>query len=140
METSDNVPCVISVSTKIPRKSIFRFENYWLQHENFFQVVQQNWVAPVHLTDAVLILTAKFKNLRRALKIWKHSLSNLKASISKVKLVLFFLTLIEEFRDLTIYEWNFKDLLQQKIQSLLQQQCNTLKFASFENKFKMIYF
>lgn len=27
-ETSDHVPCVISISTKIPRKPIFRFENY----------------------------------------------------------------------------------------------------------------
>jgi hypothetical protein len=35
METSDHVPCVISISTQIPRKSIFRFENYWLEHEIF---------------------------------------------------------------------------------------------------------
>jgi len=122
METSDHVPCVISISTQIPRKSIFRFENYWLEHEIFFQVVQQHWIAPAHLTDANLILSAKFKNLRRALKIWKNSLSNLKATIAKVKLVLSFFTLIEEFWDLTIFEWNFKDILQEKIQSLLKQQ------------------
>ena len=81
METSDHVHCVISISTKIPRKSIFRFENYWMGYESFHQVVQQNWVAPAHLTDVALILTAKFKNLRRCLKIWKQSLSNLRATI-----------------------------------------------------------
>lgn len=32
METSDHVPCVVSISTSIPRKSIFRFENYWMEH------------------------------------------------------------------------------------------------------------
>jgi len=28
METSDHVPCAISISTKIPKGSIFRFENH----------------------------------------------------------------------------------------------------------------
>jgi hypothetical protein len=67
-------------------------------------------------------LTAKFKNLRKALKIWKGSLSNLKQNITNVKLVLSLLTFIEEFRDLSIQEWNFKILLEQKLQSLLKQQ------------------
>jgi hypothetical protein len=47
-------------------------------------------------------LTAKFKHLRAALKVWKTSLSNLKVAIDNVKLVLAFLQFIEEFRDLTI--------------------------------------
>ena len=111
METSDHVPCVISISTKIPRKSIFRFENYWMHHESFLPVVQQNWVAPVHLTDPALILSAKFKNVRRALKIWKLSLPNLKQTIANIKMVLSFVTLIEEFRDLSLCEWNFKNIL-----------------------------
>lgn len=122
METSDHIPCVISISTKIPSAPIFRFENYWMDHENFLQVVQQNWVAPTHLTDATLILSAKFKNLRRSLKIWKHSLFNLKTTISNVKLVISFLILIVEFRDLSLCEWNFKEILQIKLQNLLKQQ------------------
>jgi endonuclease/exonuclease/phosphatase family metal-dependent hydrolase len=35
METSDHVPCLVSVSTAIPKGSIFRFENFWLQHDDF---------------------------------------------------------------------------------------------------------
>lgn len=68
METSDHVPCAISVSTQIPKGSIFRFENHWLEHPDFLYMVQQHWSAPSHITDAAKTLTAKFKNLRVALK------------------------------------------------------------------------
>lgn len=32
LETSDHVPCVVSISTTIPRRIIFRLENYWMEH------------------------------------------------------------------------------------------------------------
>lgn len=68
METSNHVPCAITISTKIPKGSVFQFENHWLEHPNFYNVVHQHWAAPEHLTDAAKILTSKFKNLRVALK------------------------------------------------------------------------
>jgi hypothetical protein len=68
METSDHVPCVISISTSIPKRSRFQFENYWMEHRDFLEVVQNGWVAPPHITDAAKIVTAKFKNLRKVLK------------------------------------------------------------------------
>jgi len=67
-ETSDHVPCIISISTVIPKKSIFRFENYWMEHQDFLPLVQQAWSTPTHENDAAKIITAKFKNLRRVLK------------------------------------------------------------------------
>jgi hypothetical protein len=54
------------------------------------------------------LITTKFKNLRKTLRAWSRSLSNLKSTISNVKLVLSLLLYIEEFRDLSIPEWNFK--------------------------------
>jgi hypothetical protein len=39
MEPSDHVPYVISIGTSIPKASIFRFENYWMEHEQFMNVV-----------------------------------------------------------------------------------------------------
>lgn len=122
METSDHTPCAISVSTKIPKGSIFRFKNHWLEHPLFLFVVQQHWVASSHITDAAKVLTAKLKNLRHALKIWKSSLSNLKSTIANVKVVLNFLQVIEEYRDLTVPEWNFRVILESKLQNLLKQQ------------------
>ena len=76
METSDHVPCVISISTSIPKRSQFQFENYWMEHSDFFSIVQQCWFAP-HITDAAKIITAKFKNPRKELKVWQNNTSNL---------------------------------------------------------------
>ena len=122
METSDHVPCLISVSTAIPKGSIFRFENYWLNHDDFLTQVQQGWFTNIHHSDAAKNITARFKNLRGVLKSWKQTLSNLNTNISNVKLLLSLLNFLEEHRDLSIVEWNFRNLLEQKLISLLQQQ------------------
>lgn len=121
-ETSDHVPCIISIFTYIPKHFLFHFENYWLEHTDFLYVVEQAWSTPVHASDAAKIITAKFKNLRMALKTWKRSLSNLKTNIANVKLLLGFFCLMEEFRDLSIVEWNFKVILERKLQTLLHHQ------------------
>jgi len=51
METSDHVPCVVSINTNVPKGSVFRFENYWTQHENFLEVVQHGWSIPTPQLD-----------------------------------------------------------------------------------------
>jgi hypothetical protein len=70
MEPSDHVPCLINISTNIPKSHTFRFENYWLEHDQFMEVVANGWNIPVQHQDAAKILTAKFKNLRRVLRAW----------------------------------------------------------------------
>lgn len=40
METSDHWPCVIEIKTSIPKGKVFRFENYWMEHESFSQWLQ----------------------------------------------------------------------------------------------------
>ena len=89
-ETSDHTPCVITILTAIPKTSIFRFENYWMEHEEFMPLVQHTWASSVNETDMAKVITAKFKNLRRVLKDWQRNLSNLKLAIENVKLVLTF--------------------------------------------------
>lgn len=42
MDPSDHCPCDISISTSIPRKSFFRFENYWLEHNKFLHLTQES--------------------------------------------------------------------------------------------------
>jgi hypothetical protein len=71
MEPSDHVPCLINISTRIPKSNIFRFENYWMEHEQFLNVVSHGWSVPTQQQDAAKILTEKFKNLRRVLKAWQ---------------------------------------------------------------------
>lgn len=121
-ETSDHVACLISISTSIPKSHIFRSENFWLTHEGFMDQVQIGWHSDIAHADAAKLLTAKFKNLRKVLKAWGSSISNLKQNIANVKLILDFINLIEDFRDLTLVEWNFRSILEEKLISLLQQQ------------------
>jgi hypothetical protein len=109
-------------STVIPKTYIFRFENYWLQHEDFMNQVHVGWHTDYHHSDAAKLVTTNFKNLRKVLKQWKLTLSNLKQNISNVKLVLDFINLLEDFRDLSLAEWNFRVILEEKLISLLQQQ------------------
>lgn len=99
METLDHVPCLVIVSTDIPKGNILRFENFWLQREDFIAQVQSGWVLPYHVDDPAKIITAKFKNLRKTLKQWKQTLSALKECIHHTKLILSFMNILEEFRD-----------------------------------------
>ena len=122
METSDNSPCLISIKTTIPKVKIFRFENYLMEHEQFLNIVQHGWSLPTFQSDSGKVITVKFKNLRRVIRAWQSQLSNLKANIANVKLVLSFLGLLEEFRDLSLQEWNFRHILEQRLVSLLKQQ------------------
>lgn len=69
------------------------------------------WSLPTFQTDAAKNLMTKFKNLRRVLKAWQKHISGLSANIANVKLVLPLMELLEEHRDLSLEEWNFKDIL-----------------------------
>jgi len=107
METSDHWPCVIAVKTNIPKGRIFRFENYWMEHESFLPVVVAYWNGQFHQTDPTLLLLTRFKAQRAALRIWQSKLSNMEQTISNIKLVISFLDSIEEWRDLSIERIKF---------------------------------
>jgi len=59
--------------------------------------------------------------LRKIFRTWQRNLSNLKSVIVQVKSVISLLEVIEESRDLTIIEWNFKGILMDKLNQLLDQ-------------------
>jgi len=60
--------------------------------------------------------------MRNVLRAWQQNLSGLKRNIENVKTILSLLEIIEESRDLTIAEWNFKEVLKSKLDQLLDQQ------------------
>ena len=66
MTPSDHTPCVISISTTIPRSKVFKFENYWMLNDQFAEIVAECWATPNHHCDKAKSLTAKFKLL------WKN--------------------------------------------------------------------
>ena len=93
-----------------------------MEHEHFLEVIQHGWSLHVFATDKAKIISAKFKNLRRVIKAWQIHLSSLKENIKNVKLILELISLLEEFWDLSISEWNFRSLLEEKLLFLLRQQ------------------
>src|SRR4051812_38229139 len=106
----------------IPKSQVFRFENYWMHHKDFKAIVQNAWNIPVGFHDSAKKINAKFKNVRRGLKIWAKKLPCLKAQICNVNATIDLLDVLEEMRTLTILEWNLRDLLKNLIISLLQDQ------------------
>jgi hypothetical protein len=40
------------MSTDIPRAMVFRFENYWLLHEDFMQIMENGWNIPNYEQDS----------------------------------------------------------------------------------------
>lgn len=120
-DSSDHNPCVISISNSMPAPQVFRFENYWLHHDQFHSVMQRGWNYEPPFTDKAKVIGAKFKNLRRELRSWKSSLPSLAKVIQSTKEVLIFLDVIEESRDLSLQEWNFRSVISSHLASLLQQ-------------------
>jgi hypothetical protein len=39
-DVSDHTPCLVSISIGIPKAKYFRFENYWLLHKDFMQIME----------------------------------------------------------------------------------------------------
>jgi hypothetical protein len=42
-DVSDHHPCLVSMTTDIPKSKVFRFDNYWLLHDDFIAVMQHGW-------------------------------------------------------------------------------------------------
>jgi hypothetical protein len=120
-DTSDHTPCLISISTSIPQARIFRFENYCMLHEDFPSVMSHGWNVATVQGDNAKNIIAKFKNLRRVLRAWHSQLSNLAATITNNKNVLMLLDTLEEFKDLSLEEWNFRAIVQEHLTNLLEQ-------------------
>jgi hypothetical protein len=60
-------------------------------------------------------MTAKLKFLRRTLRAWQQNLSSLVNTIENNKLVLKFMDILEEFRYLSLEEWNFRQIVKSNL-------------------------
>jgi hypothetical protein len=103
-DISDHMTCLVSISTNIPKAKIFRFENYWMMHDEFMKKDALGWEFPTIESDKAKKMMSKSKNLRRVLRQWHSQLSNLNKSIENNKMMISFLDTLEEFRDLSLEE------------------------------------
>jgi hypothetical protein len=85
-------------------------------------VMQHDWNVAVRPMDSAKKMMAKFKNLRRVLRCWYAQISNLTTTIQNNKMVLRFLDTMEDHRDLSLEEWNFRQIVQENLNGLLEQQ------------------
>lgn len=115
----DHAPCIVQIGTSIPKSNIFIFENYWLKIPGFQDTVKSIWEQEVQANTSAKRITTKFKRLRKGLKIWSKSISQLSMLIKNSnKLVLFF-DILEEFRELSTKEWNGRNIIKQHLKNLL---------------------
>jgi hypothetical protein len=122
MTTSDHVLCVISIETTMPKSNIFRFENNWLEMEGFLPLVELTWTHSIHYADVVKRIIAKFKLLRRELKKWSRTLSSIKEDIVDLNSLISLLDAIENFRDFSPMEGNFRMAMKKHVVFLLKKQ------------------
>ena len=93
-----------------------------LQRQGFNELPLENWNNYPSLKDKARNLIKKFKSLRGALRAWSSRISNLKSNIDNVSTTIQRLDIIEEYRYLSLEEWNFRSILKEKMFSLLEQQ------------------
>ena len=118
MPTSDHVPCVISIGTSIPNAKVFRFKNFWINLPGFLEVVNSIW--SIHCPgDAAKCIFAKLKLLRKGLKKWSTSISVVNKLVENCNNTIFMLDEIEECRALHLTEWNFRNIVKNKLNQLL---------------------
>lgn len=142
---SDHTPCVIAIETSIPRTSIFRFENYWVDCLGFKEVVRFYWNLPTNATSLATRISAKFKNLRRGHKIWSKNISNLAKMIQNCQKTILFMDTLEERRPLLRTEFNFRNILKKHLMQLLyykqiywQKRC-IIRWVKFGNENKSFF-
>jgi exonuclease III len=118
--TSDHIPCKIQIGTSIPKAQVFRFENFWVDHPGFLDLVKSVWNTEVNATNSATRISAKFKLLRASLKKWSKKLSNLNNLLKKCNCTLEVLDALEEQRPLFTQEYNFRKILKAHILRLLR--------------------
>jgi hypothetical protein len=108
------------VGTHIPKAQLFRIENYWLEFDGIMELINKSWnMAPI-MQDSALNINAKFKYLRASLKKWSRNHSNLHKIIENCNFTLALLDRIEEQRNLSIMENNFRKILKAHTAKLLE--------------------
>jgi hypothetical protein len=85
-------------------------------------MLHEGWHCSANCEDLAKRVAAKLKNLRSKIRQWQKNIKSLASLISTTMLVLQFLDTLEEFRDLSIMEWNFRILVRRNIDLLLNLQ------------------
>jgi hypothetical protein len=106
----------------MPKAQIFRFENFWLEHPDFMDIVKTTWGMDVRASNIVSKIAAKFKLITRVLKRWSKGLTKFKQQLKQCNEVLEVLDKLEENRPLYNVEATFRDILKKHVAKMLENQ------------------
>jgi hypothetical protein len=116
---SDHAPYVLHIGTSIPKSRIFRFENFWSEHQGFLETVSNQWNNSPVFGNATKNLNSKLKHVRLGLKKWSKNFSQLNKLIYNSNWVLL-LDGLEDQRPLSWLESAFRMLVKSHLASLLE--------------------
>jgi hypothetical protein len=52
---SDHAPLLLDTGNKTPTNIPFRFQNVWMQREDFVQIVEKSWNGPINVMGSIQI-------------------------------------------------------------------------------------
>ncbi|XP_073360210.1 uncharacterized protein [Aegilops tauschii subsp. strangulata] len=93
-----------------------------MEHSQFLPLVESIWTQSIHYADAAKRINAKMKVLRKHLKSWAKTLSNIKTDIADINALVAMMDTIENSRNLSDIESSFRDRLKNHLTHLLKQQ------------------
>jgi hypothetical protein len=134
---SDHIPYVVMVDSHIPKASLFRFENFWVDFPGFYDTVKLHWDSNPFFSNMARTISAKFKQLRKSLKAWYKELFKLNKLINNCSWVLALIDGLEDQRLLLVVELNFRKIVKKYLQNLLEakriywRQRSTIRWAKF---------
>lgn len=141
---SDHIPFVITFGSSIPRSNIFRFENFWIEHEDFLKIVDLHWNTTPFFANPTKTINAWFKQVRLGLKN-QRSLQNFNKLLHISEWVLLLLDGLEEQRPLYDVEMSLRDLVKRHIANLLeskriyQKQRNTIRWVKLGDENSKVF-
>lgn len=100
-------------------------------------MVKNIWIHDVDEEDNAKIIAAKFKRLRKGLKIWARGISDLKKIINGTNCLILCDDTLEEYRELTIEEYNGRNILKSHLDKILEHERIYWKQRATIRKIKM---
>jgi hypothetical protein len=109
----------VKIATKIPKSTIFRFENFWIKHPGFYPLVEKIWPQQVVAKSSAARIYTKFKSLRYELKKWGKGLSHIKTLIGHCNSGILFFDQLEDSRLLSIPKFKFRIIVKNHMKNLM---------------------
>lgn len=97
-------------------------------------MVKNIWIHDVDEEDNAKIIAAKFKRLRKGLKIWARGISDLKKIINGTNCLILCDDTLEEYRELTIEEYNGRNILKSHLDKILEHERIDRHHVALANK------